>query len=175
MYKKSMYSMPVVSLLGEGNRLSQTGQRVSVLWQETESLAFVARGREYRSEFHINPSDEVMYQIKGEMHLHYRTPEGKEEIAVIPEGSAIYTPAGIPHSPRFPPEAYALIVERKRREGETDRFHWYCPDCDAFLHEETFVVSDYTADPVSKAYQRFFENLEFRTCKQCGSVMPAPD
>ena len=42
------------------------------------------------SEFHINPSDEVMYMIKGEMSLHYRTPEGREEVAVIPEGSVIY-------------------------------------------------------------------------------------
>ena len=30
-----------------------------MLWQEPDSLAFVARGREYRSEFHIDPADEV--------------------------------------------------------------------------------------------------------------------
>jgi 3-hydroxyanthranilate 3,4-dioxygenase len=43
------------------------------------------------------------------------------------------------------------------------------------LHEESFVVHDYAEDPVSKAYQRFFESLEFRTCKHCGEVMAAPD
>ena len=78
-------------------------------------LAFVARGREYRSEFHVNPSDEVMLMIKGEMRLHYRTPEGKEEVAVVKEGSTIYTPAGVPHSPRSPPDAYLLVIERQRR------------------------------------------------------------
>ena len=135
---------------------------------------FVARGREYRSEFHINPSDEVMYMIKGEMRLHYRTPDGKEEIAVVPEGSTIYTPAGIPHSPRFPPDAFLMVSERKRREGEIDRFQWFCRKCDTLLHEEKFVVSDYAADPVSKAYKRFFDSKEFRTCKKCGDVMPAP-
>src|SRR5215510_11024360 len=98
-----MLQMPIVSLLDEARRLAERGQRVSVLWQKADSLVFVARGREYRSEFHINPSDETMYMIKGEMNLHYRTPEGKEEVAVIPEGSVIYTPAGVPHSPRFPP------------------------------------------------------------------------
>jgi len=137
-------------------------------------LAFVARGREYRNEFHINPSEEVMYMIKGEMRLHYRTPDGKEEVAVIPEGSAIHTPAGIAHSPRFPPDAFALILERKRRDGEIDRFQWFCPKCDALLHEETFVVSDYAQDPVSEAYKRFFDSKEFRACKKCGEVMPAP-
>ncbi len=169
-----MSQMPIVNLPDQSRQLAQSGKRVSVLWQEPESLAFVARGREYRSEFHINSSDEVMYMIKGEMRLHYRTLEGREDVAVIPEGSVIYTPAGTPHSPRFPPDAFALILERKRREGEIDRFHWFCPKCDAFLHEETFIVRDYREDPVSKAYRRFFENEEFRTCKKCGEVMPAP-
>ena len=168
-----MLQMPIVSLLDEARRLAERRQRVSVLWQKADSLVFLARGREYRSEFHINPSDETMQMIKGDMRLHYRTAEEKEEIALIPEGSLIYTPAGVPHSPRFPPDAFALISERKRREGEIDRFHWYCRKCDALLHEESFIVRDYAEDPVSQAYQRFFGSAEFRTCKKCGDVMPA--
>jgi len=169
-----MDPMPIVDLLATARGLADSGRRVEVLWQSDDSLVFVARGREYRSEFHINPSDETMYQIKGEMHLHYRTPEGREEVAVIPEGSIIYTPAGLPHSPRFPPDAFAMISERKRRPGEVDRFQWFCPNCDAFLHEERFVVADYRNDPVSQAYQRFFDSEAFRTCKACGTIMPAP-
>jgi 3-hydroxyanthranilate 3,4-dioxygenase len=169
-----MVKMPIVNLLEETRQLSENGQRVRVLWQQPDTLVFVARGRDYRSEFHINPSDETRYMIKGEMRLHYRTPEGKEEVAVIPEGAMIYTPAGTPHSPRFPADAFALISERKRRENEIDRFHWYCPKCDALLHEETFTVNDYAHDPVSKAYARFFGSTEFRTCN-CGEVMPVPD
>lgn len=170
----SKVEMPLVSLQGVAEELARKGNRVSVLWQEPDSLAFVARGREYRSEFHINPSEEVMYMIKGVMNLHYRTPDGTEAVTIIPEGSAIHTPAGVPHSPRFPPDAFALILERKRRSGETDRFQWFCPHCDHLLHEEQFIVSDYGADPVSQAYQRFFDSEEFRTCKRCGTVMPAP-
>ena len=170
-----MSKMPIISLPDTAKALGDSGGRVNVLWQQPDSLAFVARGREYRSEFHLNPSEELMYQIKGEMRLHYRTPEGKEEVAVIKEGSVIHTPALVPHSPRFPPDAYALIVERKRRPGEIDRFHWYCQKCDGFLHEETFVVKDYTEDPVSKAYKNFFDSEAFRTCKKCGTVMPAPE
>jgi 3-hydroxyanthranilate 3,4-dioxygenase len=170
-----MFSMPIVELLERGRKLAESGKRVTVLWQHPDTLMFLARGREYRSEFHINPSDETMHMIKGGMRLHYRTPEGKEAVAVIPEGSIIYTPAGTPHSPRFAPDAFALISERKRREGEIDRFHWYCAKCDGLLHEETFVVRDYADDPVSKAYKRFFDSAEFRTCKKCGDVMPVPD
>ena len=65
------------------------------------------------------------------------------------------------------------LLERKRRKGEIDRFHWFCPKCDTFLHEETLIVRDYRDDPVSKAYQRFFASEEFRTCQQCGAVTPA--
>ncbi len=169
-----MFSMPIVDLLAEGQKLAATGKRVHVLWQHPDTLAFIARGREYRSEFHLNPSDETMQMIKGEMRLHYRTPEGNEKIAVIAEGALIYTPAGTPHSPRFGPDAFALITERKRRTGEIDRFHWYCPKCDMLLHEEQFIVNDYTEDPVSKAYQKFFASEEFRTCKKCGQLMAAP-
>ena len=170
-----MFSMPIVDLIAEGRKLAETGRRVSVLWKHDDTLVFLARGREYRSEFHINPSDETMQMINGEMRLHYRTSEGKEEVAVIAEGAIIYTPAGTPHSPRFPPDAFALISERKRRPGEIDRFQWFCLNCDTLLHEENFVVEDYALDPVSKAYKRFFDSEEFRTCKNCGEVMPAPE
>ena len=34
-------------------------------------------------------------------------------------------------------------------------------------------MRDYAEDPVSKAYRRFFDSDIFRTCKQCGEVMPA--
>jgi len=169
-----MKPMPIADLYAVAKDLAETGNRVSVLWQEPDSLAFVARGREYRSEFHIDPCDEVMFMIKGDMNLHYRTPEGAEEIAVLKEGATIHTPAGVPHSPRFPPDAFVLVMERQRREGEIDRFQWFCQSCDNLLHEEQFIVSDYNVDPVSKAYKNFFDSEDFRTCAECGTVMPTP-
>ncbi|MEI6721691.1 MAG: 3-hydroxybutyryl-CoA dehydratase [Betaproteobacteria bacterium] len=170
-----MFKMPIVDLRKEAEELGRTGKRVKVIWQDSESIGFIARGREYRSEFHINPSDEVMQMITGEMRLHYRTPENKEEVAVLPEGSSIFTPGGIPHSPRFPPDAFALILERRRRPGEVDRFLWFCPKCDHKLHDAKFVVEDYRTDPVSKVYKEFFDSEALRTCGSCGNVMPAPD
>lgn len=167
-----MQQLPIVELEQIAEELARSGERVRVLWQEPGSLAFVARGREYRSEFHINHSDEVTFMIRGTMNLHYRTAEGKEAIAVIPQGSANWMPPNTEHSPRFPPDAFALILERHRHEGEIDRFRWYCKNCQDFLHEEEFVVDDYTKDPVSQAYRNFFENEQARTCNTCGTVMP---
>ena len=169
-----MLPMPIADLEAVCQELADTGARVKVLWQQPDTLAFVARGREYRSEFHIDPSDEVMYMIKGEMNLHFRDPDGKEDISVLKEGEVVYTAAGVPHSPRFPPDAFLLVMERKRREGEVDVFQWFCPSCDHKLHEEHFIVSDYATDPVSKAYANFFDSEELRTCDKCGDVMPRP-
>src|SRR5207253_3533244 len=103
--------MPVENLWDHARALAASGKHVSVLWQEPGSLAFVARGREYRSEFHIDPSDELMYMIRGEMRLHYRTPDGQEQVTVLPEGSVIFTPAGTPHSPRFASDAFVFVTE----------------------------------------------------------------
>src|SRR4029079_8148036 len=96
-----MIQMPIIDLLSQARALVQTGRRVSVLWQHADTLVFLARGREYRSEFHINPSDETMQMIKGEMRLHYRTADGKEAVAEIPEASIIYTPCGTSTRPEF--------------------------------------------------------------------------
>lgn len=174
MFSPSM-KMPNVDLEEIMQRLlNDKTRRTLPLWQEPESLCFVARGREYRSEFHINPSHEFQFSIKGDLHLRYRTPDGQEKVEVVPEGSCLYQPPLVPHSPRFAPDAFQLVIERQRLPGEIDRFHWFCPSCDHFLHEETFVVSDYGVDPVSRAYDNFFNSEEFRTCKHCGTVMPAP-
>ena len=42
--------MPIVDLQATARELGRSGKQVKVLWQEDESLAFVARGRDYRSE-----------------------------------------------------------------------------------------------------------------------------
>jgi 3-hydroxyanthranilate 3,4-dioxygenase len=171
----AMPDMPNIDLEGIMKHLTETGRRTHQLWLTPDSMAFIARGREYRSEFHINPSYEIQYSIKGDLNLHYRTPEGIEKVSFVPEGSCLFQPPLVPHSPRFAPDAFQLVVERARVKGDVDRFHWYCQACDHFLHEETYVVDDYKADPVTRADENFYGSTEARTCKRCGTVMPAPD
>ena len=171
----SGFEMPNLDFEAVMQHLTETGKRTHQLWLTPDSLAFVARGREYRSEFHLNPSYEIQYSLKGDLNLHYRTPEGKEEIAYVPEGSVLFQPPLVPHSPRFAPDSFQFVIERARLPGEIDRFHWYCPNCDHFLHEESYVVAHYTNDPVGRAYENFYNSEEFRTCDKCGHVMPAPE
>jgi len=147
---------------------------VQVLWQERDMLAFVARGRAHRREFHVDPSDEIMQMLKGRMELHYLTPDGTRKVTAIEEGEVLHCPAGTPHSPRFAPEAYLLVIERRRKDGELDRFLWFCERCDAPLFETMRHVADYREDPVSGVYQEFYGSTANRTCRRCGHVAVRP-
>ena len=169
-----MDDMKAVNLVEVMTRIGSSGRPNTVLWQTPDSIAFVARGREFRSEFHEDPSDEVMYMIRGDMMLHYRTPDGAEKVALVREGEIVHCPAGTPHSPRFAPDAFVLVLERKRRAGEDDRFTWYCEKCGARLHQSVRHVADYREDPVSRAYAEFYDSEPNRTCSACQHVTPRP-
>jgi len=73
----AMFTMPNVDLGGIMENLTKTGKRTHQIWLNDESLAFIARGREYRNEFHLNPSYEIQYSLKGDLELHYRDAEDK--------------------------------------------------------------------------------------------------
>jgi len=163
-----------MSLAELGESVRRTLKPVRILWQTPDTIAFVARGRAGRTEFHTDPSDEVMYMIKGVMNLHYRTPEGEEKVLVLREGEIMHCPAGVPHSPRFSPDAFLLVLERKRRGEELDRFQWYCERCGTPLYETARKVPDYDEDPVSRVYEEFYASEQRRTCAKCGHVARRP-
>jgi 3-hydroxyanthranilate 3,4-dioxygenase len=167
-----MGELRAVNLTSVADAITRSARPNSVLWQEPDTLAFVARGRDYRSEFHVDPVDEVMYMIKGDMDLHYITSTGEHRVATIREGEIIHCPAGTPHSPRFSPDSFVLVLERKRRSDETDRFQWFCDACRTKLYETSRHVTDYRQDVVSRAYEEFYSTDENLTCGQCGKIAP---
>jgi 3-hydroxyanthranilate 3,4-dioxygenase len=66
-----------------------------------------------------------------------------------------------------------LVVERKRLPHEKDGLQWYCDRCTTLLYEEYFPLGDVEKD-FPPIFDRFFASEEHRTCRKCGSVMPAP-
>ena len=120
------------------------------LWEDSDFIAFVTRGPNSRTDFHINPGDEIFYQLEGELNLHYMTPEQKHEIAVIKDGELFLLPANVPHSPRRGEGSWTFVIERRRRPDEQDRFVWYCEKCGTKLYETTVRFDDPT-DAVKRA------------------------
>ncbi len=70
---------------------SNWGQR-RVLWENSDFIAFVTRGPNRRKDFHINPGDEIFYQLEGELNLHYIGAEGKRELVLLKAGEIFSYP-----------------------------------------------------------------------------------
>ncbi|MBI2990680.1 MAG: hypothetical protein HYY47_00860, partial [Deltaproteobacteria bacterium] len=122
------------------------GQRRTI-WEDSDFIAFVTRGPNSRKDFHIDPGDEIFYQLEGELNLYYMTPESKRELARIKAGELFLLPAYIPHSPR--------------REK-----------CGNKLYETTLSFDDPT-DAVKLATERIRSDEKLRTCRNCGEVLAA--
>ena len=152
----------------EENRASW-GQR-RIIWEDSDFIAFVTRGPNSRKDFHIDPGDEIFYQLEGELSLHYMTADGKREVAAIKAGELFLLPANVPHSPRRREGSWTFVVERKRRPGEQDRFVWFCEGCNNKLYETSLRFDDPT-DAVKKATDAIKADEKLRTCRGCGETL----
>src|SRR5215470_1004950 len=153
------------------NRL-HWGQRRTI-WEDSDFIAFVTRGPNKRSDFHINPGDEIFYQLEGTLDLHYVTADRQRAVAAIHAGEMFLLPRNTPHSPRRGEGSWTLVVERRRRADEQDRFVWYCERCNEPVFETTLHFND-PSDAVSIAYEAMRSDVELRTCRRCGEVMAPP-
>ena len=116
------------------------GQR-RVIWQDSDFIAFVTRGPNKRKDYHINPGDEIFYQLEGELNLHYLK-EDKHDVAVLGAGDLFLLPAKIPHSPRRADGSWTFVIERRRGKEEIDRFIWPCENCGNNLYETEVRFDD---------------------------------
>jgi len=141
-----------------------------VVWEDSQFTAMIIRGPNARRDFHVDPSDEIFYMLKGDMVLEFMQ-EGRRESQVIREGGLLLVPAFTPHAPHRPADTWGLVVEVKRQPGQTESLVWFCEQCDATLHEVTMHVGDIEKD-LKAAIERFDASLELRTCRRCGHVQP---
>ena len=141
-----------------------------VVWEDSQFTAMIIRGPNARRDFHVDPSDEIFYMLKGDMVLEFMQ-EGRRESQIIREGGLLLVPAFTPHAPHRPADTWGLVVEVKRQPGQTESLVWFCEQCDATLHEVTMHVGDIEKD-LKAAIERFDASLELRTCRRCGHVQP---
>ncbi len=145
------------------------GQRRRI-WEDSDFLAFVTRGPNSRSEFHIDPGDEIFYQLEGELNLHYITNEGNRDLTVIQAGELFLLPANVPHPPRRGEGSWTLVVERKRRPEEQDRWVWYCEKCNGQVYE-AFQSFDDGSEAVKRANDVLKADEKLRTCSRCSTPL----
>jgi 3-hydroxyanthranilate 3,4-dioxygenase len=142
------------------------------VFDSDEFIVMVVGGPNSRKDYHIDEGPEFFYQLEGEMLL--KTQQGGRVVDVPIRAGEIYLLAPkVPHSPQRFPDSVGLVVERKRQPGERDGLQWYCDNCNNLLYEEYFTLENIESD-FPPVFDRFFGDLEKRTCRRCGQVMEPP-
>jgi 3-hydroxyanthranilate 3,4-dioxygenase len=142
------------------------------MWQPMgDFIVQVVGGPNQRTDYHLDPYEEWFYQVRGTMHVNLMTEDGARRVD-IHEGEMWMLPRDTPHSPQRPEAgSIGLVIERIREEGTLEKFLWYCPDCDAEVHEVELQVRDIVAD-LPPVFEQFYASEEARTCKNCGALHP---
>lgn len=140
------------------------------VFDENDFIVMVVGGPNSRTDYHYDEGPEFFYQLEGEMLL--RTIQDGVRVDIpIREGEILLLPPRVPHSPQRFTDTVGLVVERKRLPQELDGFMWFCESCDAKLYEEYLYIDDIVGQ-LPPVFDRFYNSVENRTCKYCGTVMP---
>jgi 3-hydroxyanthranilate 3,4-dioxygenase len=131
-------------------------------------LVMVVGGPNRRTDYHINPTEELFYQVEGDIVLKVME-DGQPRDIPIRQGEMFLLPAKMPHSPQRPAGTVGLVVEQPRASAETHHLRWYCRGCGGVLHDVEFVPVD-IGKQIKEALEQFGSSNDLRTCKQCKAV-----
>lgn len=140
------------------------------LYPEGEDyIVMVVAGPNARKDYHYNETEELFYQLEGNICVKIQD-EGKAVEVHLGPGDMFLLPAKVPHSPGRSEGSIGLVIECKRTEGLKDGLLWFCEKCNNKLHEVYFPLTDIETDFLPR-FKEYYNSLELRTCKKCGHVM----
>lgn len=142
------------------------------VWEDAEFIVMVVGGPNSRKDYHYNEGEEFFFQLEGDVVVKI-IDEGKPRDIHIKEGDIFLLPPKVPHSPQRGVNTVGLVIERKRETKELDGFLWYCENCGEKLYEEYEYVTDIVKQ-LPPIFERFYDNAEHCTCKNCGTKMQRP-
>ncbi|MBQ48115.1 MAG: 3-hydroxyanthranilate 3,4-dioxygenase [Zetaproteobacteria bacterium] len=138
-----------------------------VIYEDTDTIVMIVGSPNIRLDYHVNHTEELFYQIEGDITLTIRENNRAKDID-IKEGEIFLLPPSIPHSPQRPKGTVGLVVERTRPDKMLDEFEWYCLNCNEKLYQETLELKNIVKD-LPPIFERFYNNDEHCTCKSCGT------
>ena len=136
-------------------------------------IVMVVGGPNARKDFHYNESEELFYQLEGEVQIKIVEGDAPPRAVTLKPGDMWLLPAKTPHSPQRPAGTVGLVIERYRKAGEQDGFLWFCENCGQKLYEEYFPMTDIVSQ-LPAVMENFYGNESHRTCKNCGTIMERP-
>ncbi|MGE3164883.1 MAG: 3-hydroxyanthranilate 3,4-dioxygenase [Planctomycetota bacterium] len=145
------------------------------IWRdERGTIVMIVGGPNKRKDYHVNCTEELFYQIEGDITVGIIHPDtGKPADVIIREGEIYLLPANVPHSPRRPANTIGLVVEQPRPAGAKDYLRWYSDDTHELVYEAAFTLENIETD-LKRIMDEFWSNESLRTCKSTGSVIRPP-
>ena len=141
----------------------------AAIWN-SNFLVMVVGGPNQRTDYHVNPTEELFFQVEGDIVLKV-IEDGTPRDLPIRQGEMFVLPANVPHSPRRPAGTVGLVIEQARPEQANDHMRWYCPKCGALIHDAEFHLVD-LGKQLKPIIEEFNGSEALRTCKSCGTVYP---
>jgi 3-hydroxyanthranilate 3,4-dioxygenase len=135
-------------------------------------IVMVVGGPNSRKDYHYEDGEELFYQLEGSITVK-TIQDGKNVDVQIKEGDMFLLPPHIPHCPQRPAGTIGLVIERIRKQEEMDSCIWFCEKCGNKLYEESFAMTDIVKQ-LPAVMNKFYSDLNLRTCKNCGTVMEPP-
>ena len=133
-------------------------------------IVMIVGGPNARKDYHYNESEELFYQIEGDICVSVQQ-DGQAKDIIIKEGDIFLLPANTPHSPMRGPNTVGLVIEKVRKGTDLmDGLMWFCDNCNHKLHEYRFPLGDIEKDFISR-FKEFYGSEDLRTCNSCRHVM----
>lgn len=139
----------------------------AIIWN-SNFLVMVVGGPNQRTDYHVNPGEELFYQVEGDITLRI-IEDGKPRDVPIRQGEIFLLPAGVPHSPQRPANTAGLVIEQPKLVRGTHHLRWYCSRCDSIVYDEEFVAVDF-GKQLKEIIERFNGSEELRKCTGCGAL-----
>lgn len=137
-------------------------------------IVMVVGGPNARKDYHYNESEELFYQIEGDVTVRIQE-AGEAKDIQIKEGEMFLLPAGIPHSPIRGENTVGLVIERVRKGTHLmDGLFWFCEKCNTPLYSYKFKLENIEKDFIPR-FKEFYGSLAMRTCSNCNHVMDADE
>jgi 3-hydroxyanthranilate 3,4-dioxygenase len=134
-------------------------------------IVMIVAGPNARKDYHYNETEELYYQLEGNIVVKIQE-EGKPVEIPLGPGDMFLLPGGVPHSPVRTANSIGLVIECKREQEVDDGLMWFCEKCNHKLHEYKFHLNNIEKDFIPR-FRDFYGSQELRTCKKCGTVMEA--
>ncbi len=155
--------------IAENRHLLQPPVGNACLWNG-HFLVMVVGGPNRRTDYHVNPGEELFFQVEGDIVLKIIEDERPRDVP-IRQGELFLLPARVPHSPRRPTGTVGLVVEQPKAFVEAHHLRWYCDKCGAIVYDAEFQPVD-IGKQIKEIIGRFEGSEALRTCAACSHVFP---